>query len=146
MQPKITDESWEHALTQMRTASNRFIQGDPTLWKQLCSHRDDATIMSGWGGFEKGWDEVGPRCDWAASRFAAGELEIEYLARGSSGDLAYTVMLERSHVRLAGREESAPMVLRVTHIYRREAAEWKLVHRHADPLMNVTSLAAVLQS
>jgi ketosteroid isomerase-like protein len=26
----------------------------------------------------------------------------------------------------------APITLRVTHLYRREDGEWKIVHRHAD--------------
>jgi hypothetical protein len=26
----------------------------------------------------------------------------------------------------------APFTLRVTHLYRRENSEWKIVHRHAD--------------
>jgi ketosteroid isomerase-like protein len=26
----------------------------------------------------------------------------------------------------------APLTLRVTHLYRREDGEWKIVHRHAD--------------
>jgi hypothetical protein len=27
----------------------------------------------------------------------------------------------------------APLTLRVTHVYRREDGEWRIVHRHADP-------------
>jgi ketosteroid isomerase-like protein len=37
------------------------------------------------------------------------------------------------------------MALRVTHIYRIEDGAWKLVHRHADPLINKTAPATVLQ-
>jgi len=37
------------------------------------------------------------------------------------------------------------MVLRVTHVFRRDAGAWRLVHRHADPLVNTTAPAAVLQ-
>lgn len=28
----------------------------------------------------------------------------------------------------------APMTVRVTHVYRRETGEWKIVHRHGDSL------------
>jgi ketosteroid isomerase-like protein len=48
-------------------------------------------------------------------------------------------------VRVADRAEPAPMALRVTHLFRREAGTWMLIHRHADPLMETTPPGAVLQ-
>ena len=103
--------------------------------------------MGAWGAYEMGWDEVGPRYDWAAARFgeSGAEVEVEYLSSGVSGDLAYTVAIERSEVRLVDQDRPAPMVLRVTHIFRKEDGVWKLVHRHADPLMGKTAPATVLQ-
>jgi ketosteroid isomerase-like protein len=32
------------------------------------------------------------------------------------------------------RQEAADDALRVTHVYRRENGEWKIVHRHGDGL------------
>jgi ketosteroid isomerase-like protein len=145
MQAQSAEESFRSFLEQMEEATNRFVNGDPSLWKELCSHREDVTIYGGWGAYEKGWEQVGPRYEWAAARFIAGQVAVEYIATGVSGDLAYTMALERSTVRLAGAEERAPMVLRVTHIFRREEGVWKLLHRHADPLMGITPPAAVLQ-
>jgi ketosteroid isomerase-like protein len=85
--------------------------------------------------------------DWAASRFvpSGAAPQIEYLASAVSGELAYTVTLERSEARVTGAEKIASMVLRVTHVFRKEGDVWKLVHRHADPLTEKTAPAAVLK-
>jgi ketosteroid isomerase-like protein len=60
--------------------------------------------------------------------------------------LAYTVAIERSTVRIVGQREPAAMSLRVTHLFRKEQGGWKLLHRHADPLMSKTAAAAVLSA
>jgi ketosteroid isomerase-like protein len=141
------DASLEVFLPQFEKGTGGFINGDPALWKQQASHADDVTIFGGWGGYERGWSEVGPRYDWAAARFRASgaSVQVEYLAANVSGDLAYTVAIERSEPLLAGQDKPAPMALRVTHIYRREDGAWKLVHRHADNLMEKTAVDSVLQ-
>jgi ketosteroid isomerase-like protein len=96
---------------------------------------------------EKGWTEVNPRYDWAAARFRdiGARAQIEYISSAASGDLAYTVAIERSEAMVAGQDKPATMVLRVTHVFRKENGDWKLVHRHADPLVDKTAPAAVLQ-
>ena len=48
-----------------------------------------------------------------------------------SGDMAYTLGFERFNGSIAGRPVE-PVTVRVTHIYRREDGEWKIVHRHGD--------------
>jgi ketosteroid isomerase-like protein len=55
------------------------------------------------------------------------------IAAGVSGDLAYTVGYEHSLVSRDGGPVT-PNRLRVTHVYRREDGEWKIVHRHGDGL------------
>ena len=141
------DSSLQAFFPQFEEGTHRFINGNPNLWKQNASQGDDATIMGGWGAYEKGWKEVGRRYDWAAGRFreSGAKVMVEYLSSGVSGDLAYTVAIERSEVRLVDQDKPAPMALRVTHIFRKENGVWKLVHRHADPLINKTAPATVLQ-
>ena len=141
------DSSLQAFFPQFEEGTHRFINGNPNLWKQNASQGDDATIMGGWGAYEKGWKEVGRRYDWAAGRFreSGAKVKVEYLSSGVSGDLAYTVAIERSEVRLVDQDKPAPMALRVTHIFRKENGVWKLVHRHADPLIDKTAPATVLQ-
>jgi ketosteroid isomerase-like protein len=57
--------------------------------------------------------------------------EWELLISDVSGDMAYTVAIERYTASREG-QPPAPTELRVTHIYRREGGHWHAVHRHAD--------------
>jgi ketosteroid isomerase-like protein len=126
--------TWDEFSDQRRRAIERFVNGDPDPYKLLWSHADDVTIFGGWGAYEQGWDAVSRRLDWAASRFGKGHVEIGNLAAGSSGDLAYSIDIERNIAVVDGapRSETA---LRVTHICRRAGGEgWRILHRHADRL------------
>jgi ketosteroid isomerase-like protein len=140
----ITDD-FQQTLLQERTANQHFMAGDAAPFKALWSHADDVTICGAWGAYEKGWEQVGPRLDWAAARFREGQTMSEMLSMGKSGDLAYTVWIERGQVRVAGRDEFSPMALRVTHIYRREEGTWKIIHRHGDPITDKMEPSAILQ-
>ena len=72
---------------------------------------------------------------WLATRFSnCTDYRFELVAAGVSGDLAYTVGHEHTAFSMDGGPV-APLTLRVTHVYRREDGEWKVVHRHADTLM-----------
>lgn len=134
----VADSSLQSFLPQFEEGTSRFINGDSSLWKKNASQGSDVTIMGAWGGYEKGWNEVGPRYDWAASqlRESGAQVKVEYLSSGVNGDLAYTVAIERSDLRRINQDAPAPAALRVTHIFRKEDGRWKLVHRHADPLMD----------
>jgi ketosteroid isomerase-like protein len=59
--------------------------------------------------------------------------QVELLAAGVSGDLAYTVELEHTSVSVDG-VPIEPYTLRVTQVYRREDGDWKVVHRHGDQI------------
>ena len=125
-----SDASFRTFLPEWEKAQARFIQGDPALWKQHASHGDDVTILGGFGGYgEKGWDAVGARYDWASSRYEGGKatLKVEYVSVVVLGDMALTVGIER--------QEAPRRELRATQVFRREDGAWKLLHRHADALV-----------
>jgi hypothetical protein len=46
---------------------------------------------------------------------------------------------ERAHVSVGGLPEQ-DWALRVTSVFKREGAQWKLAHRHADPFVEDVSI------
>ena len=52
---------------------------------------------------------------------------------------------ERRAVRLADTPATSPMTLRVTYVFRKEDGRWKLLHRHADPLVETAAPGSVLK-
>jgi ketosteroid isomerase-like protein len=81
-----------------------------------------------------GWDEIGPIFEVLGRQFSnCISYENEIIAAEAHGDLAYTVALEHTTASINGAEPT-PYVLRVTTIFRREDGDWKVVHRHADPV------------
>ena len=126
-------------LATFEAGLTRFVNGNPNLWKRHVSLGDGVTIFGGWGGYACGRD-VEARYDWAASQFreSGASVRVEYLSIVVSGDLAYTASIERSDVRVGDQYEQVEMALRVTHIFQRSDGAWKLLHRHADPMIEKT--------
>jgi SnoaL-like domain len=125
-------------MAQLLAVQRDFANGDAAGLKRLYSHRDDVTVFGGFGGFERGWAEVGPRLDWAASHFAGGTYSQQDLSATVGTDVACLVSLERWSYTNPTDHTVTLLELRVTQVFRREHLEWRLVHRHADPLMQKT--------
>jgi ketosteroid isomerase-like protein len=93
------------------------------------------TAFFGWGGYERGWAEVSRRWDWAAEQFkGGGPVTYEHLTAVTAPGLAVTTHIETARVRLRGTERPSEWSNRVTHVFRLEDGEWRLVHRHANRL------------
>ena len=52
-----------------------------------------------------------------------------------AADVAWCHEVERGEAMLGGRSELEDFALRVTSIYRREEGQWRIVLRHADPIV-----------
>jgi ketosteroid isomerase-like protein len=138
-------KTFDDAVELMREACQAFINGDIGPWTRICSHTEDTSLFGGWGGWERGWAQLEPRYAWAAARFVKGEFSFEDLAKGVSGELGYTVWIERCQARLRGVDGVVPVALRVTHVYRNEDGAWRMIHRHADPIVTIQETQAVVQ-
>jgi ketosteroid isomerase-like protein len=129
------EQAFRTFLAERAAATAAFFNGDPEPWKAMASHTPAITMFGGFGGCEQGWDAVADRYTWAAAANAEGQVAVELIACHVAGEMAYTVAIERGHVRAAGATDAAPKALRVTEIFRKEDGAWCLVHRHADPLV-----------
>jgi hypothetical protein len=63
-----------------------------------------------------------------------------------TSELACTVEVERLMAKIGGGNETSPISLRVTTLFRREDRAWKIVHRHADPITTAQPAESVIQS
>ncbi len=120
-------------LPRLEEADTALHSGDPHLRSAIWSHNDPVTLF-GAAVTRSGWSEIGPTFEWLASTFSdCKSFEYEVIAAGVSGDLAYIVGMEHTTASVGG---AAPIAysLRVTTILRRENGEWKVIHRHGDPV------------
>jgi ketosteroid isomerase-like protein len=82
----------------------------------------------------------------AASLYRDGEFTaFENVVKYVTPELAFIVEVERFRVKIAGREEVAPVALRTTSVLRPEEGIWKVVHRHADPITTAQPAESIIQ-
>ena len=125
-------------LPRLLAADTALHEGDAAGRKAMWSTTEPVTLF-GAAMMTTGWPAIEATFDQLATRFSdCTSFEIEVVAAGVSGDLAYLVAFEHTTASIGG-DPPAPYTLRVTTIFRREAAEWKVVHRHADLLLDGAS-------
>jgi ketosteroid isomerase-like protein len=122
-----------------------FMKGDAEPQMQLLSRRDDVTLANPLGPPARGWDEVEKAAKRAVSQTRGGEFTgFETISECATADLAYNLEIQRPQAKLGGADEIVPIALRVTTIFRREDGEWKVVHRHADPITSPRPIESVV--
>ncbi len=93
-----------------------------------------------------GGDEVSKTIEQAATTIRDGEIiGFETISKLVTDELAYVVRIERAEAKMGDREDITPFALRVTMIFRPEEGEWKVVHRHADPITSARPAESVIQ-
>jgi ketosteroid isomerase-like protein len=133
-------------MEQDHRALDAFVKGDPEPKKRMFSRRDDVTLANPLGPPARGWNQVEKTLEHAASQLREGEaIGFERISEYATDDLAYIVEIERYRGKVGGVDEIAPNSLRVTTIFRREDGEWKVVHRHADPITSPRPIESTLE-
>ena len=139
-------EDLDEVLEQCHLALDELMRGSPDGYKKLFSRRDDVTLANPFGPPVRGWDEVAKTLERAASHYRDGEATgFENVAKYITSELAYTVEMERMQAKVEGREDITPITARVTTIFRPEDGEWRVVHRHADPITTAQPAESVIR-
>lgn len=118
MVDRTAEQGARQAIQRLHAAMNTLMSGDASAIKALCSRRDDVTAFLGWGGYEKGWEQVGERWDWAGRQFkGGGPVTYQNLTTVITAELAYTTDIATIRVQLDGMEKPTHWSNRVTHIF-----------------------------
>jgi ketosteroid isomerase-like protein len=133
-------ESTADLANRMARANAALMKGDARTYAGLMNHTSDFTLMQPFGGkVVHGFDRSPEHLAKLGGFFRNGDFEQEVVQSISSGDVAVLVLIERQTVEVGGLP-AQNWPLRVTLVFRREDGEWRLAHRHADPLVHGVSV------
>ncbi len=136
----------DELIEQFHLAQGEYVKGNLEPMEKLFSHREDVTLANPLGPPARGWQQVEDALHRASAQIHDGEvLGAERISEVETADLAYIVEIERDRVKVGDADVFASSSLRVTSIFRREDGEWRLVHRHADPITAPRSVESVLE-
>ncbi|MEL7974374.1 nuclear transport factor 2 family protein [Isoptericola sp. F-RaC21] len=126
---------WAEFQAAQRSALAALVAGDPHDFQRLWDHTPGVSLLGAFGGVARGWDQVRDRLAAVAVTYGNGVYQrLDQLDEHVHGDMAYTVHVEEIHSRPSGGERVV-RERRVTKVYRRTGAGWRIVHMHADPLV-----------
>ncbi|MEP6847731.1 MAG: nuclear transport factor 2 family protein [Acidobacteriota bacterium] len=116
-------------------ASLAFVNGNVGPLDDISTQTSPATIFGPKGDTVEDADKVNAANAEGAKMFESGSKNrFDVMQMAADNGIAYWTGIQRSVVKIKGKPEAIPMDLRVTEVFRREGEDWKLVHRHADPL------------
>ena len=135
----ITEEELSDLVRSTAQAAAAYMRGDIRHYLTLVKPADDFTLMSPVGGEpSRGRDDSDEAIEATSQFFQHGDAELELIQSYASGDLVVLSVVERQHGEVGGLPDQ-DWSLRVTMVYQRRGGEWRLVHRHADPLVHAVS-------
>jgi len=106
--------------------------GDAAPRRALWSRNEPVSVLGAWRNAH-GQDELDELFTALEKSFSnCTSYAFELQAYDVAGDMAYTAGLEHTSASVDGQPRT--YTLRATQVYRREAGEWRVAHRHADTL------------
>ncbi len=131
----ITEADVADLVQRCQDAAAALIRGDVRSYLGLFVHADDYTLIPPFGGAPRhGFDASEDAVEQLSRFFTGGEAQVDVVQSYVSGDFVVLVLVERQHGKVGGLPDQ-DWSLRVTMLFRREGDDWRLAHRHADPLV-----------
>ncbi len=131
---------------QFQQAGNEFHKGNPEPMLKMWTQSEDASLAGPFGPVILGWDRIAENERRVSSIIRDGEpIDYEIVAKVVTPDLAFIVENERSRAKFGGSQDFVTPALRATIIFRKEDGVWKIVRRHADPILSPQPLESVIQ-
>lgn len=125
----------EEAIAQSHEALRKILNGDPSGYAALFADREDITLGNPFGPFGKGRVAVLKALNNAAVKYRDGSVvRVERVAAYGGGNRFVLVEIEHDRAKLGTAKQFSEFAARVTSVYERIGDNWKLVHRHADPI------------
>ena len=143
----LVPSSLDAMVERCHAALGEIVRGNAEPWADVFSREVDVCLGNPFGPFVRGLDDVMSAARSAAERYRDGEvIGFDRIATYEAADLACVVEVERFRARVGDSPDTSPVSLRVTSLYRAEDGEWKLVHRHADPITAPRPAESVVNS
>jgi ketosteroid isomerase-like protein len=142
--PVTNARQLEEAIDQSHRALEAILNGDSSLYLALFADRDDITLGNPFGPFGQGRTQVAATLANAANKYQRGTTRVERVALYGDDNFVCLVEIEHDRAQLAGSDGFSEFSVRVTSLYERISGQWKLVHRHADPITTARSAQSLI--
>ena len=119
-------------LEKREEIARAYVNGNGEPLSAILAQHDPATFFPPGAPAQQGAAAVARRYLEDARHFAGPSESRFEILQADAGQLAFWAGVQHARVKMAGEDEPLELQLRVTEIFRIEAGEWRLVHRHAD--------------
>jgi ketosteroid isomerase-like protein len=123
-------------MKQRERIAAAYCNGDSGPLDAIVTETGTTTFLPPLGGVVTGAKEVKARYDKDVDAFSPGaKSSLEVINSGTSRQLVFWTGIQDFQGEIYG--QATTMKLRITEVFRLIEGEWKLVHRHADPAVDV---------
>lgn len=122
-------------------ANSALMRGDAEEWSRMVPLSEDFVLFSPFGGEPSRYANYTPeKLQRMGQFFKNGNHQQEIVQSYASEDMIVLATVERANVEVGGLP-AQDWALRVTSVFKRDGAQWKLAHRHADPFVEDVTVA-----
>lgn len=109
-----------------------YVNGDAAPLEAVVTREDPASFLPPGGEPQLGAGAVARAYAKGAKQFGPGSESRLEVMHSEAGRLAFWSGVQVAKVKAPGKDAPEPVNVRITEVFRLEAGEWRLVHRHAD--------------